>query len=304
MSHQKLHFVVPSYNRCDILSISLKKNLLFCKSLGRKLILIDNGSTDGTRDLCSIYAAEYAENFLYLRNIYNHGLGYSVWRAIVELQNPFMLISDEDTISSKVKSDDIYEIEGVIDSVNISIISTSLFASNNAVFYERNTRSSFNCVNFFEDGYLSGIVINMSCKDTCKLSLFSDTRNLYPHLTAYFLDGRSLYRYNKPFICANLCNAGKDYLSKEWFSGYGHWHEKSVLRYIEFLISAFPSSQNLINGIDRIHLQYFQHNKKLLPFSIVLIGLALEYSPSTLLKLCASYLRVMQKIALSIIRNA
>jgi glycosyltransferase involved in cell wall biosynthesis len=292
-----IKFLVPTYNRCNILKLNLRKNLIRCRSLKRKLIVIDNGSDDDTKLYCSHLVNEFSADFLYLRNPYNLGLGYSVWKGLLAADGLCFLLSDEDLISDSISDIDLDILETVIEKEKTTLLTTGIMpAQKNNSFSRRCSKFGWDKVNYFEDGYLSGVVLNIIELSQVKPANYCDPRNLYPHLTSYLTQEKQIYRWSQQFVCTNDHTLGRDYLSKEWFTGKSHWHHSSVVAFIVYIITTLAPCANLFDAISTIHYQYFLANKKLLPISPSIIGISLGQSPQFFLQIVLCYIETIKKV--------
>jgi glycosyltransferase involved in cell wall biosynthesis len=89
----KISIIVPCYNEIFTIREILKK-INICKKYNKEIIVIDDGSTDGSRDLLEKDLKKYI-NHLILNNK-NSGKGYSIRKGINVATGDIILIQDAD----------------------------------------------------------------------------------------------------------------------------------------------------------------------------------------------------------------
>lgn len=92
--------VIPAYNEAARLGRTLDRILDFIQqeAWGAEIIVVDDGSSDGTADIAQTYARENPCVFL-LSNPGNRGKGYSVRNGILHANGEFILFTDADLSS-------------------------------------------------------------------------------------------------------------------------------------------------------------------------------------------------------------
>jgi dolichyl-phosphate beta-glucosyltransferase len=92
-----LSVVIPAYNEERRLEPTLRTYLAYCRRRGLnvELIVVDDGSTDGTTALVERLAGEFAELRL-IRLAQNQGKGYAVRSGIVNARGRRILFADAD----------------------------------------------------------------------------------------------------------------------------------------------------------------------------------------------------------------
>jgi len=89
----KIYVVVPCFNEINTINILIKKLTKINRQL--KIILIDDGSTDGTKDLINKKIKKKIFKFIDLKK--NHGKGYAINCAKKFIKkNSFVIIQDAD----------------------------------------------------------------------------------------------------------------------------------------------------------------------------------------------------------------
>lgn len=93
----RLSVVIPVYNERATVRPLLERVLAVPLPLERELVVVDDGSTDGTRELLQAFAAERPESGvrLFLQDR-NRGKGAAVRRGFAEATGDFVVIQDAD----------------------------------------------------------------------------------------------------------------------------------------------------------------------------------------------------------------
>ena len=97
-----LSVVIPAYNEEKRLPDNLKRVAAYLRNTGypqAEVLVVNDGSSDGTSAIASTLAAELGGNDLSLRvleNPGNRGKGYSVRHGMLEASNDWILFSDAD----------------------------------------------------------------------------------------------------------------------------------------------------------------------------------------------------------------
>lgn len=102
-------FITPTYNREDLIKNSIlsvinqKKNIPF----QRELIIIDDGSTDNTKEIVEKYRKEYPENIQYFhqKNSWIPGKARNVWLEHMNKNSNYTIFIDSD---DELKPDVVY----------------------------------------------------------------------------------------------------------------------------------------------------------------------------------------------------
>ena len=96
-SDLQISYVVPAYNEQGRIAPTLDAALQHLRDTGMagEIIVVDDGSTDGTADLVADYAATHPRVRL-LRNDANRGKGYSVRRGALDAEGEVVLFTDAD----------------------------------------------------------------------------------------------------------------------------------------------------------------------------------------------------------------
>ena len=89
----KISIIVPCYNEIFTIREILEK-INICKKYNKEIIVIDDGSTDGSRDLLEKDLNKYINHLIL--NDKNYGKGYSICKGINLATGDIILIQDAD----------------------------------------------------------------------------------------------------------------------------------------------------------------------------------------------------------------
>jgi dolichyl-phosphate beta-glucosyltransferase len=92
-----LSVVIPAYNEEERLPVTLNRvyDYLSTRSLSFEVIVVDDGSTDRTGTIAELFFQSRTGGKV-LKNIENHGKGFSVKRGVLHAQGQYILFSDAD----------------------------------------------------------------------------------------------------------------------------------------------------------------------------------------------------------------
>ncbi|WP_303673255.1 glycosyltransferase family 2 protein [Vampirovibrio chlorellavorus] len=94
-THQTISILIPVFNEIRFLSALLEKvNAVDFCGLQKQIILVDDGSTDGTRDLLKRYEGQPPYTVLY--HTHNQGKGAALRTAIQHASGDIIVIQDAD----------------------------------------------------------------------------------------------------------------------------------------------------------------------------------------------------------------
>ncbi|MFW6108748.1 MAG: glycosyltransferase family 2 protein [bacterium] len=96
--YSRLSILVPVYNERDLVGALLDRVRAaeLPGGLEREIVVVDDGSTDGTRALLEAYAGEHADCVRLFLHERNQGKGAAVARAVAEATGDILLIQDAD----------------------------------------------------------------------------------------------------------------------------------------------------------------------------------------------------------------
>lgn len=90
-----ISIIIPTRNRCDLLAIAVRKSIAIAEADGNaEVIVVDNGSTDGTKALCE----ELQKKSLHFRYIYDPRPGLHTGRhaGMREAKGDILVFADDD----------------------------------------------------------------------------------------------------------------------------------------------------------------------------------------------------------------
>ena len=90
-----LNIIIPVYNEKNTIEIIVDKVLQY-KELSSKMIIVNDGSTDGTQDILNELELKYPEKVKILNHVKNLGKGAAIRTAIKNLDSDIVLIQDAD----------------------------------------------------------------------------------------------------------------------------------------------------------------------------------------------------------------
>lgn len=96
--NKSVSIVIPAYNEAQRIGVTLERIERHFSGLARKfeLIVVDDGSTDGTASVVSAFQCIHPTPVRLLRNPKNAGKGMSVRRGVLEAKGDLILFSDAD----------------------------------------------------------------------------------------------------------------------------------------------------------------------------------------------------------------
>lgn len=95
----KLSIIIPAYNEALTIGAVLEKirEVRLIGRVGKEVIVVDDGSKDGTADIVKAFKEKYPElNILYLSHRVNSGKGSAIHTGIRRATGDFLLIQDAD----------------------------------------------------------------------------------------------------------------------------------------------------------------------------------------------------------------
>ena len=90
-----LNIIIPVYNEKNTIEIIVDKVLQY-KELSSKMIIVDDGSTDGTQDILNNLKIKHPDRIKILNHEKNLGKGAAIRTAIKNLDSDIVLIQDAD----------------------------------------------------------------------------------------------------------------------------------------------------------------------------------------------------------------
>lgn len=93
-----LSVVIPAYNEASRLGLTLKKlnSFLSCKDYDYEVIIVDDGSTDGTSSVASESTLSKSGKLSIIKNNRNKGKGFSVRKGMASSKGDYVLFTDAD----------------------------------------------------------------------------------------------------------------------------------------------------------------------------------------------------------------
>src|SRR5262245_32242851 len=89
-----LTIIIPAYNEVDSLRNVLEELIPFCKVRGWEIIVVNDGSKDGTKELLSAFAT--TENLKILHHKVNKGYGGAIKTGIKSVTTKYCVTIDAD----------------------------------------------------------------------------------------------------------------------------------------------------------------------------------------------------------------
>src|SRR4051794_22422642 len=98
MRNMKLSILIPVYNERYTCLEAIRRVMKapLPDGLGRELVIVDDGSKDGTRELLRELAAAHPGTIRYIEHERNQGKGAAIRTAIREAQGDFSILQDAD----------------------------------------------------------------------------------------------------------------------------------------------------------------------------------------------------------------
>jgi 2-polyprenyl-3-methyl-5-hydroxy-6-metoxy-1,4-benzoquinol methylase len=98
MSEALVSILIPMYNEEEYIAAVLRRVLAapLPGGLGREIIVVDDGSTDGSGAAAEAVAAQYPDTIRILRHERNQGKGAAIRTALAQARGEFTLIQDAD----------------------------------------------------------------------------------------------------------------------------------------------------------------------------------------------------------------
>lgn len=109
MDRPTYSIVIPAFNESERLAVSVPKvqEYIRARSLDAKIIVVNDGSRDGTADLVRRFAAS-DPGILLVENPGNRGKGYSVRNGMLHAQGSVALFTDADLSSPITEADKLF----------------------------------------------------------------------------------------------------------------------------------------------------------------------------------------------------
>lgn len=235
MNPPKIIFIVPTYNRIQIVIKTVEINKGICARYGASMIVIDNASDDGTYDQLNAHHSDIK----ILKNNKNIGLKGSFKRAFVETSGTdrlLIFLSDEDIIFEPGLN---FINEYIVKAKHPVLEKVLIFNHINRIgkdFAARRNKKiikSWLDVEILSFGLISGFGFFLSSKEIYSNNFEGsmDQRNTYPHWI-YSYDGNDgILVFGVP-ITAIFHESDHTYLNLEWKSKKNHFSSDGVNDYL------------------------------------------------------------------------
>lgn len=233
----KITFIVPTFNRADVVTQTACVNSKLCERYGAKLVVIDNNSEDNSYQRL----LDLSLNMELVKNNKNIGLKGSFERGLREycLEDGIIIfLSDEDIIYEPglKRITDLCK-NGKIEDVGNIIIFNHIDKYGRDYIDRRYPAnlSKWSQQDVFSCGLISGFGYRYTSAELEKLDWHAvhDKRNNYPHWS-FMHDGSSSIKVIGIVISTMYFEANLSFLDSEWHSGTGHYTNKSVKDYLAF----------------------------------------------------------------------
>ena len=153
-----LTILLPCYNKVDsiIEVLDSLSDLLNSQSIPFKIIVIDDGSVDGTSELLNLVSQDYLERINLSRNF---GKGYAIRIGLNRIATDLVAVFDADLDLDPVSLLEAYEL--MINSPNIDIVIGSKLHKHSKVYYPLSRR----LMSYFYQVFIK-LLFNLSITDT------------------------------------------------------------------------------------------------------------------------------------------
>lgn len=230
-------FVVPTYNRINIISKTIEINKEICSRYGVQIIVIDNASEDNTYENLSISHSDVS----LIRNEFNIGLKGSIKRALTEFSKAnkiLIFLSDEDIIFEPGLNMLLNYINNNKITASSQVLIFNHINSQGKDFWARRKRKKIKSwldVEILSFGLISGYGFRLSDStlNTINWEKSLDTRNTYPHWIFSFDCIDKIDVLGIP-ISASFQESNFSYLNEEWKSKKNHFSKSAVFDYLSF----------------------------------------------------------------------
>ena len=233
----KIIFIVPTYNRLEILRKTIEINKTICARYDASIIIIDNASQDDTYS----HIKSSHPDIRIIKNDVNIGLKGSFKRALTEIANSetlLIFLSDEDIIFEP----GLHELKKCLKQEKFSISENVLIFNHinryGKDFWARRKVKeikSWTDVEILSFGLISGFgfFLSQNLIDKIDWSIVQDTRNTYPHWI-YPFDRKNYIKTLGITISATFEESNFTYLDEEWKSKKSHFSTSGVVDYLNY----------------------------------------------------------------------
>lgn len=136
LSNNTLSIVIPAYNEEDSLKANMPSLLAFCKINSYQLIIVNDGSKDGTQQVLENYAS--SDILTILKNKLNKGYGGAIKTGIAQSNTKYVITIDAD---GQHNLEDVSRLHSEIISMDADMIIGSRKGLKSASFYRRMGKS-------------------------------------------------------------------------------------------------------------------------------------------------------------------
>ena len=188
--NKKLTIIVPVYNEINTVEIIIKKliNLKFYNNIDKEIIIIDDLSTDGSREIIKLYDSKYD----FIKGIYkdkNKGKGDSQKIAKQFVNGDYVIIQDADVE---------YEPEDINKLLKIAVDENKDFV----IGYRKMKTSIKHPYFYFREIAVSALTLTMNMLYNVKIKDCACCYRLFDNKLWKSIDGRSnKFEYDFSIIC-------------------------------------------------------------------------------------------------------
>lgn len=176
---EKISIIMPAYNEADYIIYSIEETIKTFNKFGCswELIVMDDGSTDGTYEKAMEFAKKYPQQIIVGKNPFNLGKGRALKKAFHYVNGDYVVFLDADMDLHPIQVQTLFDIMRLD---NADIVIGSKMHPNSKVNYPLQ-RKIMSLIYYF----LVRILFNLPCHDTqtgLKLFKIEVLRNVFPRI--------------------------------------------------------------------------------------------------------------------------